>query len=224
MADPALILQDLVRHWWLLLLTTLLGVGIAGGYTAAVPSTYAASSYVLVAPAYPDVAVEPIELAQAYGRIVDQPEVLGAAASRLGVPVDELAERVEGSALGESPVVQLRAEAGEARLAASYATTTAERLVAFGNTQTTQTRTSLSIFSQAASPPRASAPRPVLVLAFGVVAGLLLGGMAVLAGVARFLPGDRSGQAAAAGTGTATSDAHTADLGRSPTQTGEVER
>lgn len=214
MADPALILQDLVRHWWLLLLTTLLGVGIAGGYTAAVPSTYTASSYVLVAPAYPDVAVEPIELAQAYGRIVDQPEVLGAAASRLGVPVDELAERVEGSASGESPLVHLRAEAGEARLAASYATTTAERLVAHGNTQTAQTETSLSIFSQAASPSRASAPRPVLVLAYGAVAGLLLGGVAVLAGVARFLPGDGGGQATATG----------ADLGRSPTRTGEVER
>lgn len=224
MAERSRILNDLVRFWWLLAATTLVGIGAGVLYAVLAPTTYTAQAYVLVAPESPGAATEPTGFAQAYGRVVDQPQIIGAAAAELGVPPGELAERVQGQSSPDSPILEVSASAHTAAQSARAANTVAERLVAFGNNRTEGTSVALSVFSTAAAPPEPAAPTPPLDIAVGAAAGLLLGGLAVLAGLgdilaARYrLPAwaggragnDRARSGARAGLGTTgTPNAHT---------------
>jgi len=179
------ILRQLVRRFGLLVLLTLLG-GIAGGVYGAVKTpSYVAQSYVVVTgqPGEPGVA---LNFAQAYGRIVKTGPVADKAAAGLGSRQD--LQLVTTSTSPDTPVVEITATGTNAKHTADVANAVAQALVDVGNGRKEQTRVTLSILASASVPAAPSSPKPPLELAVGAAAGLLLGGLSVLAGVGRSSP------------------------------------
>lgn len=185
MADSERIVTNLVRHWWVLTAGVLIGGLLGALYAVLAPPTYTADAYVIVVAADPGSQTPAMDFAQAYGRIVDQPQILGRAADVLGTSPGMLDDRVQGSTSPDSPLVELSARARTARLAADSANAVAAQLVAFGNTQTSGTGMTLAVFSEAGAPPERASPVPALDVAVGAATGLLIGGLALLAGASR---------------------------------------
>lgn len=185
MTDSGHILTNLVRRWWVLAVGALLGALGGGLYAVLTPPTYTADAYVIVVAADPGSETPAMDFAQAYGRIVDQPQILGSAADVLGTSVGALDDRVQGSTSPDSPLVELSASARTAQLAADYANAVANRLVAFGNTQTSGTGMTLAVFSAAGAPPEPASPVLVLDVVVGAATGVLIGGFALLAAAPR---------------------------------------
>lgn len=176
------VLRQLVRRFGLLVLLTLLG-GIGGGVYGAVQTpTYVARAYVVVTaqPGEPGVAVS---FAQAYGRIVTTGPVADKAAAKLGSTQD--LKLVTASTSPDTPVVEIVATGTNAKHTADVANTVAQALVDVGNGRKDQTRVTLAILASASVPGAPSSPKPPLELAVGAAAGLLLGGLSVLAGAGR---------------------------------------
>lgn len=174
-------LDKLVRLWWVLALATLLGA--AGGAIAsiAMPVTYTANAYVLVAAVDSDDNVTAVNLTQAYGRIMEQPEILGSVAAVVGSTTEQLQRDVQASTSPDAPLVVLTASAGSAERAADVANAAADSLVVFGNNQSVTTGVRLTMFSGASSPPSPASPVLSLNIALGAAAGLLIGGLGVVA-------------------------------------------
>jgi capsular polysaccharide biosynthesis protein len=176
------ILRHLVRRFGLLALLTLLG-GIAGGVYGVVKTpTYVARAYVVVTgqPGEPGVA---LNFAQAYGRIVTTGPVADKAAATLGSTQD--LKLVTAATSPDTPVVEIVATGTNAKHTADVANTVAQALVDVGNGRKDQTRVTLAILASASVPGAPSSPKPPLELVVGAAAGLLLGGLSVLAGVGR---------------------------------------
>jgi capsular polysaccharide biosynthesis protein len=177
------ILRRLVRRFGLLLLLTLIG-GIAGAVYGAVKTpTYTAKAYVVAIGDQGD-AVTALNFAQAYGRIATSGPILARAGERLGADRTGLT-RVTASTSPDAPVIQITAPGAGAQRTADMANAVANALVAYGNVQQAQTKVSLAVLAAATPPPRPTSPKPPLELAVGAAGGLLIGGLAVLAGVGR---------------------------------------
>src|SRR5262249_27685737 len=73
----------------------------------------------------------------------------------------------------------------DAKRTAAVANAVAQALVDVGNGRKDQTRVTLSVLAAASVPAAPSSPKPPLELAVGTAAGLLLGGLSVLAGIGR---------------------------------------
>jgi len=178
----AQMLRHLVRRFGLLVLLTLLGAIAGGAYGALKTPTYVAQAYVVVTgqPGEPATAVN---FAQAFGRIVTTGPVADKAAAALGSSED--LKQVTTSTSPDTPVIEITATGTTARRTAAVANAVAQALVDVGNGRTSQTRVTLSVLAPASVPAAPSAPKPPLELAVGAAAGLLLGGLTVLAGVGR---------------------------------------
>ena len=176
------ILRRLVRRLGLLLLLTAVGGGAGAAYGAAEKPTYTAKAYVVAVGNQVDSAAA-LNFAQAYGRVATSGPVLvkaGAAlADRTGL------DRVTAATSPDAPVIELTATAGSATHAADLANAMAGALADYGSTRAFETHVSLSLLAGATVPARPSSPRPPLELLVGAAGGLLIGGLAVLAGVGR---------------------------------------
>ncbi|QMU78529.1 lipopolysaccharide biosynthesis protein [Streptacidiphilus sp. PB12-B1b] len=170
-----------LRHWWPMLAAVPLGALCGGGYALVAPASYQSSAYVMAVPQSGADSAAAVDFAQAYGRIIAQPEILLAAAARTGVPLSELTGRVEAVTSPDAPMIQITGTAGRARLAAQEANAVARSLVAFGNATTAQTGVKLLPFATAAAPAGPSSPSRSIDLAVGTAAGVLLGGLALMA-------------------------------------------
>jgi hypothetical protein len=124
-----------------------------------------------------------VNFAQAYGRVISQPEVLDRVADEVGIPAAALRTRVQASTSPDAPLIEITASARSAVRSARIANAAVRALVAYGNLHVTETGVRMASFSQAAVPVSPSSPRPVLDAAVGAATGVLLGGLAVLAGV-----------------------------------------
>jgi capsular polysaccharide biosynthesis protein len=176
------ILRHLVRRFGLLVLLTLLGATAGAVYGAVKKPSYLAQAYVVVTgqPGEPNVAVN---FAQAYGRIVRTGPVADKAAAALGSRAD--LARVTASTSPDTPVIEITATGTDATRTAAVANAVAQALVDIGTAGKDQTRVTLSVLAAASVPSAPSSPKPPLELAVGAAAGLLLGGLSVLAGVGR---------------------------------------
>jgi capsular polysaccharide biosynthesis protein len=175
-------LRHLVRRFGPLVLLTLLGAIAGGAYGALKTPTYVAQAYVVVTgPAGESGAA--LNFAQAYGRIVTTGPVADKATAVLGSSAD--LKQVTTSTSPDTPVVQITATGTTAKHTADVANAVAQALVDVGNARKDQTRVTLSILAAASVPAAPSSPKPPLELAVGAAAGLLLGGLSVLAGVGR---------------------------------------
>ena len=176
------ILRHLVRRFGLLVLLALLGTAGGGAYGALKTPVYVAQAYVVVTGPAGESPVA-VNFAQAYGRIVRTGPVTDRAAailnSRTGL------SDVTASTSPDAPVVEVTATGTDAKRTAAVANAVAQALVDVGNARKDQTRVTLSVLAAASAPRSPSSPKPPLELAVGAAAGLLLGGLTVLAGVGR---------------------------------------
>jgi capsular polysaccharide biosynthesis protein len=177
------ILRRLVRRFGLLLALTLIG-GMAGAVYGAVKTpTYTAKAYV-VAIGDPGDSISALNFAQAYGRVATSGPVLVLAAAKLGTDQTGL-NTVTASTSPDAPVIEITATARTGQHAAQLANAVANALAEYGTVRKTDTHVSLALLAGATTPGKPSSPKPPLELAVGAAAGLLIGGLAVLAGVGR---------------------------------------
>jgi capsular polysaccharide biosynthesis protein len=175
-------LRHTVRRYGLLVLLTVVGAIAGGAYGALKTPTYVAQAYVVVT-GQPGEPASGVNFAQAYGRIVATGPVADKAAATLGSR-DDL-QAVTTSTSPDTPVIEITATGTGAKHTADVANAVAQALVDVGNARTNQTRVTLSVLAPASVPAAPSSPKPPLELAVGAAAGLLLGGLTVLAGVGR---------------------------------------
>ncbi|MEV7623261.1 Wzz/FepE/Etk N-terminal domain-containing protein [Actinoplanes sp. NPDC089786] len=191
-------LRRLVRRFGLLLLLTAIGGGAGAAYAAIKTPTYTAKAYVVTigAGAEPIVA---LNYAQAYGRIATTGPVLATAGQTLGADRTGL-NRVTASTSPDAPVIEITAIGPSPSRTATVANAVANSLISLGDTRKGETRVGLTMLAAATPPARPTSPKPPMELAVGAAAGLLIGGLAVLAGAGR-----RSEETTAPATATAES-------------------
>jgi capsular polysaccharide biosynthesis protein len=177
------ILRRLVRRFGLLLLLTLIGGGAGALYGAVKTPTYTAKAYV-VAIGDPGEAISALNFAQAYGRVATSGPVLVKAAARLGGDQSGLS-RVTAATSPDAPVIEITATGVSAAHSADLANAVANSLSEYGSTRKSETHVSLALLAGATTPLRPSSPKPPMELIVGAAGGLLIGGLAVLAGVGR---------------------------------------
>jgi uncharacterized protein involved in exopolysaccharide biosynthesis len=184
MAAPADLLGRLLRQAAVLAIMVLLGGGAGVLYARLTTPTYVADAHVVVLPAPPSDDTTAVKFAQAYGRIATEPAVLAAASSTVrGGSPDDLRRQLRVSTSPAAPLVQLTGSAPTAQRAAEVANEVATALVSFGNARSSQTRVRLAMFAEASPPAQPSSPNQPLDIAVGAAAGLLVGALAVTAGV-----------------------------------------
>jgi uncharacterized protein involved in exopolysaccharide biosynthesis len=179
---PATILARLVRRFGLLVAVTALGAAAGGTYGAVKTPVYQAQAYVVLT-AEPGEPFAAVNFAQAYGRIATDGPVAEAAATALGSR-DGLSA-VTATTSPDAPVIEITATGADATRTAAVANAVATALADYATARKAQTRVSASVLAPAATPTAPSSPKPPLELAVGAAAGLLLGGLAALAGVGR---------------------------------------
>jgi capsular polysaccharide biosynthesis protein len=177
------ILRRLVRRFGLLILLTLIG-GTAGAvYSAVKTPTYTAKAYVVAIGDRGD-SISALNFAQAYGRVATSGPVLAKAGVALGTDRTGLAG-VTASTSPDAPVIEITATGAAAQHTADLANAVASALTDYGSTRKADTHVSLALLAGAMTPQQPSSPKPPLELVVGAAAGLLIGGLAVLAGVGR---------------------------------------
>lgn len=180
----AQILRRLVHRFGLLLVLTVLG-GTAGAvYSATKTPTYQATAYVVVTAD----AGEPfaaVNFAQAYGRVATTGPAAANAEKTIGAGAARDLAKVTASTSPDAPVIEITASGTDAGRVQVVANAVAQGLIDFAQARKNETRVGVSMLAEAAKPSRPSSPKPPLELAVGAAAGLLLAGLAALAGVGR---------------------------------------
>jgi capsular polysaccharide biosynthesis protein len=185
------ILRRLVRRFGLLLLLTVIG-GVAGAAYAAIKTpTYTAKAYVVaVSTSAQGDPISALNFAQAYGRVATSDPVLAKASVLLGTTDQSGLRQATAATSPDAPVIEITATGPKAKHTADVANSLANALVEYGGNRKAETRVSLSLLAGAIAPTRPTSPKPPMELAVGAAGGLLIGGLAVLAGVGR--PGGRA--------------------------------
>lgn len=183
---------SVLRRCWPLLAAVPLGAVCGGVYALVAPAQYQANAYVMVVPETTGDNSAAVGFAQAYGRVITQPEVLLSAAATTGVPMAELTPLVQAVTSPDAPMIQITGSAATAAVSADEANAVAASLVAFGNAASKQTGVKLLTFAAAARPATPSSPSRTLDVAVGAAAGLLIGGLGVMAGRSRTGAADAS--------------------------------
>ena len=197
MSKMAYSVTHLVRRWWLVALLTVLGALAGVVYAMVRPPVYAATAYVVV------VAEESgdstaVNYAQAYARIAGEGDTVSAAVARSNgkISANELRRSVRASSSPDAPVIDVTGSASRAGRAADLANVVAKGLISTANRHSTDTRMRLVLLSAAVPPADPASPQPMLDIAVGAAAGLLLGGLALLSGSGRTAPGRSGNQTA----------------------------
>jgi capsular polysaccharide biosynthesis protein len=184
MAASSEMLHRLLRQGALLAALAVLGLIGGAAYAALKTPTYTAQAYVavLASPQADDATA--VKFAQAYGRVATEPVVLAqTTATARGMAPADLRRQVRVTTSPDAPLVQLTGSAGDGKQAANLANEVAQALISFGNGRSNQTGVRLAIFAEASPPDDPSSPNPPLDLVIGATAGLLVGALAVMAGV-----------------------------------------
>jgi capsular polysaccharide biosynthesis protein len=186
MASTAETLSRLVRRWRPTVLLAALGALVGLGYALFSQPVYAAKAYVAVVAQDPADSTA-VSYAQAYARIGVQGATLAAAAdaSNGAASPGELQRSVRTSSSPDAPIIEVTGSAASPRHAADLANLVADGLVHTANDHSADTRMKLFVVSAATPPADPVSPSPVLDVAVGLAVGLLLGGLALLAGVGR---------------------------------------
>ena len=176
---------SILRRCWPLVAAVPLGAVAGGVYALVAPAQYQANAYVMVVPSSVGDSSTAVDFAQAYGRVIAQPEILLSASASTGVPLAKLAPLVQAVTSPDAPMIQVTGTAATAKGSAAEANAVATSLVAFGNAASKQTDVKLLTFAAAARPDAPSSPSRTLDVAVGGAAGLLVGGLGMMARQAR---------------------------------------
>lgn len=173
------------RGWPVVLISTLLGIGIAAGATYAATPTYGATSTVVVTATEDGTAYGPAResgfatgWADTYAALVSTDSVIRKAAEAGGDDVDELRRVVSAAARPETPIIDIHATAGDPHEAAARADAIADTLVGQSDAIAPPGvggSLELAIVSRAEVPQQPTSPRPLNNVAIGTVIGLALG-------------------------------------------------
>jgi capsular polysaccharide biosynthesis protein len=182
----AQMLRRLLRRWWPVAALVALGSFAGLGYALLRQPVYAAKAYVAVV-AQNSGDGTAVSFAQAYARIAGQGDVLVAAVrnSTGQVSAQDLQRAVRAASSPDAPVIEITGSASTARRAADLSNLVADGLISTANQRSTDTRVRLVVLSPALPPITPVSPRPALDTAVGAAAGLLLGGLALLASPGR---------------------------------------
>jgi len=172
---------SILRRCWPLVAAVPLGAVCGGVYALVAPAQYQANAYVMVVPSTVGDSSTAVDFAQAYGRVITQPEILLSASASTGVPVAKLTPLVQAVTSPDAPMIQITGTAGTASRSAAEANAVAHSLVDFGNAASKQTNVKLLTFAAAARPAAPSSPSRTLDVAVGGAAGLLVGGLGMMA-------------------------------------------
>jgi capsular polysaccharide biosynthesis protein len=178
-------LDRAIRRWWLVVVLGLIGLAVGGIYAATTPRTYSTSSYVTVAALDPNNSQAALGFAQAFGRIATAPQVLNDASALSGIPVPELATSARTSTSPDAPLIEITMRSIDAQRATNGANAIAGVFANFANLRTPDTGMRVAVLSDAAVPVVPSSLSTGAVLAIGTGAGVLLGALAVAAGMGR---------------------------------------
>jgi capsular polysaccharide biosynthesis protein len=212
MAASSEMLHRLLRQGALLAVLALLGLIGGAAYAALKTPTSTAQTYVAVLASSEADDTTAVKFAQAYGRIATEPVVLAqTTATARGMPPGELRRQVRVTTSPDAPLVQLTGTARDAKQAAGLANEVAQALISFGNGRSNQTGVRLATFAEASPPDGPSSPNAPLDLVVGATAGLLVGALAVMAGV-----GLRTGRRAAGSSGREPAPAAVTGAGSTP--------
>lgn len=171
------------RRWWLVVVLGLIGLAVAGIYAATTPRTYSASSYVTVAALDPNNSQAALGFAQAFGRVATAPQVLGDAGGLSGIPAPELAASSRTSTSPDAPLIEITTRSVDPQRATNGANAIAGVFANFANLRTPDTGMRVAVLSDAAVPIAPSSISTRAVLAIGTGAGVLVGALAVAAGM-----------------------------------------
>jgi len=171
------------RRWWLVVVLGLIGLAVGGIYAATTPRTYSASSYVTVAALDPNNSQAALGFAQAFGRVATAPQVLGDAAGLSGIPAPELAASARTSTSPDAPLIEISTRSVDPQRATNGANAIAGVFANFANLRTPDTGMRVGVLSDAAVPVAPSSISTQAVLAIGTGAGVLVGALAVAAGM-----------------------------------------
>ncbi|MEY9942382.1 lipopolysaccharide biosynthesis protein [Streptacidiphilus sp. MAP5-3] len=175
------VLRAALRRWWPLLVAVPAGAVAGGGYALVATPQYQANAYVMAVADPGSDSSTAVNFAQAYGRVVGQPEILAPAAATTGATVRQLTTQIQAQTSPDAPVIEITGSAASAHQAAREANAVARSMVAFGDTTAKQTHIRLMTFATAAEPATPSSPSRSLDVAVGGAAGALLGSLALLA-------------------------------------------
>ena len=188
MAGITELLTQLIRRWWLTVVLVALGAFAGLGYAQLSEPVYEAKAYVVVVAQNPGDSTSAVGYAQAYARIAGQGGALDAAASTGAATVEDLSRQVRASTSPDAPVIEITGSDDSAARAADLANLVADALIRTANRRSAETRMTLTLLGEAVPPADPVSPRPVLDVAVGAATGLVLGGLAVLAGAGRTNP------------------------------------
>jgi capsular polysaccharide biosynthesis protein len=184
MDDTRQILAGVVRRWWLVGALAALGGLVGLGYTGVARPSYVAKAYVIVVAQDQTGSTSAVSYAQAYTRIAPQGDVVDAAARRShgAASAAQLRRQVQAASSPDTPVIEITGSARSGRRSAELANLVADSLIRTANRQSAATRIRPTLLSAAAPPADPVSPRLAPDVAVGAAVGLLLGGLAVLAG------------------------------------------
>ncbi|MFE2378990.1 lipopolysaccharide biosynthesis protein [Streptomyces sp. NPDC059398] len=166
--------------WWPLPLCALVGVAGGASYSALAAPQYAATSYVVAAPAKGSDPATALGFAQAYGRISTSTSTLAAAQRAAGVPARTLGRHVRTETSPESPMIGVTGTATRPGKAADIANAVAGAITTGGNGAAASTGVRLVLFSKAVAPSAAVSPSAPVSIAVGGCAGGLVGALVLL--------------------------------------------
>jgi capsular polysaccharide biosynthesis protein len=169
------------RRWSVVLLMVLLGALGGVGYSLLATPTYTAQAFVVVSANPVTGDRRDVSFAQAYGRVISQPDVARVSSAAVNAPIDEVIRSVQARTSPDAPIIELTGNSTDALRVAAMVNAVANRLVAFAGERQKDTGVRLSVLSLATPPSRASSPVLSLNVAVGTAAGVLLGGLIALA-------------------------------------------
>lgn len=184
--DYALVLR---KRWFLVLVSTLMGVLLAALATLLTPRVYEARTELFVAPGGGTTSVELVQgssfvldRVKSYVRVIDRDLVLGPVIDELGLTqtVDELSEDVTASVAEGTSVVAITVRSGSASEAARIANAVSTTFVELAPTLEPQRADAtavvrITVTDPAREPTTPISPQPIVNLALGLLVGLSAG-------------------------------------------------
>lgn len=170
------------RKWLALLLSGLLGLAGGGVYRFVALDEYTATAYNLVIPEDGTRTADAVAFAQALGRVTDSPVIIAEPLRAAGLTqsIDEVRQRVRVSVSPDAPLIEISATSEQPGEAGLLANTVSRALAAYAEDRREQTGVRAEQFAPATPPQAPSGPGFFLILAIGLVLGLLLGAVVTL--------------------------------------------
>jgi uncharacterized protein involved in exopolysaccharide biosynthesis len=170
------------RRTFVAIALALLGPAVGLAAFFAMPKVYKANAFVMVVAQTGTGEGATVSFAQAYSRIATDPAVISSGSGAASVADAFATSRdVATSVSPDAPLIEVSAKSGAADRAAADANTVATNIVDYASRMRASTGVSAVLVGKAAAPLKPAGPRLVADVGLGVLGGVLLGAVTVLA-------------------------------------------